>query len=79
MIPRNYDPREYDWGWVLATGAVALFVFLMLANYSGTTNTETNTSPTVTSNAPPRIPPSTTGSGAQPEQPTPYIHGGPSR
>jgi hypothetical protein len=79
MIPRNYDPREYDWGWVLATGAVVLFVFLMLANYSGTTNTETNTSPTVTSNAAPRIPASTTGSGARPEQPTPVIHGGPSR
>ena len=84
------DPRDYDyvrrseaiggdiWGWV-ATGAAVLFVFLILANYSGTTNTENNTSPTATNNSPPRIPASTTGSGARPEQPTPYIHGGSSR
>ena len=56
MTPRkNYDPRDYDyvrrgeaiggdiWGWVLATGAAVLFVFLILANYSGTTNTESDT------------------------------------
>ena len=84
------DPRDYDyvrrseaiggdiWGWV-ATGAAVLFVFLILANYSGTTNTENNTSPTATNNSPPRIPASTTGSGAQPGQPTPFIHGGSSR
>ena len=84
------DPLDHDyvreplgdiWGWVLAAGAAVLFGFLIFANYSGTTNTNTasNNAPNATSNSPPRIPPSTTGSGAQPEQPTPYIHGGPSR
>ena len=91
--PQNYDWRNYEylrrgeplgsdiWGWVLATGAAVLIGFLILANYSGTTNTNTasNNAPNATSNSPPRIPPSTTGSGAQPEQPTPYNHGGPSR
>jgi hypothetical protein len=96
MTPRkNYDPRDSDyvrrveaiggdiWAWVLATGAAVLFGFLLLANYSGTTNTESSTAsnnpPDATSNSPPRIPASTTGSGARPEQPTPVIHGGPSR
>ena len=82
------DPLDHDyvreplgdiWGWVLATGAAVLFGFLILANYSGTTNTASNNAPNATSNSPPRIPPSATGSGVQPEQPTPYIHGGPSR
>ena len=82
------DPLDHDcanpsatFGRVLAAGAAVLFVFLIFANYSGTTNTNTanNNAPNATSNSPPRIPPSTTGFGAQPEQPTPDIHGGPSR
>ena len=45
MTPRNYNPyddyvRRGDrgdiWAWVLATGAAVLFGFLLLANYSGT-------------------------------------------
>ena len=92
MTPRkNYDPRDYDyvrrveaiggeiWAWVLATGAAVLFGFLLLANYSGTSNTASNNAPNATSNSLPRIGPSTPGSGAQPEKPTPLIHGGPSR
>ena len=88
MTPRNYNPyddyvRRGDRSdvlvWVLATGAAVLFGFLLLANYSGTSNTAGNNAPNATSNSPPRIGPSTPGSGAQPEKPTPLIHGGPSR
>ena len=88
MTPRNYNPyddyvRRGDrgdiWAWVLATGAAVLFGFLLLANYSGTSDTASNNAPNATSNSPPRIGPSTTGSGAQPEQPAQSKPGGLSR
>ena len=66
------DPLDHDyvreplgdiWGWVLATGAAVLFGFLILANYSGTTNTNTasNNAPNAASNSPPRIGPNNHG------------------
>jgi hypothetical protein len=74
------DPRDYirrgealgsaAWGWILGVGLAALIGLLLVVNYSSSTNTASNSSPSATSNAPPRIPPSTTGSGAQPEQPS---------
>ena len=93
--PRHDDPLNYEylrrgealgsdiWGWVLGTGAAVVIGFLILASFSNTTNNNTNTAsnnaPNATSNSPPRIGPSNPGSGAQPERPTPLIHGGPSR
>ena len=90
--PQNYDWRNYEylrrgealgndiWGWVLATGAAVLIGFLILASFSDTTNNNTNTasntSPTVTSNSPPRIGPNNPASGAQPEQPAQFNPGG---
>ena len=84
LLDHDYvrEPLGNIWGWIRATGAAALFGFLLLANYSGTPNTEStasNNAPNAASNSPPRIGPSTPGSGAQPEKPTPLIHGGPSR
>jgi hypothetical protein len=81
------DPRNYDyvrrgealgavWGWVLGIGAAVVIALLVIVSYSNTTDTASSTPPTATSNAPPRIPPSTTGSGAQPEQPAQSKPGG---
>ena len=90
--PQNYDWRNYEylrrgealgsdiWGWILGTGTAVLIGLLILASFSDTTNNNTNTAsnntPNATSNSPPRIPPSTTGSGAQPEQPAQSNPGG---
>ena len=79
--PRDYDyVRRGEaiggdiWGWMLGLGTAVVIGLLIVLSYSNPTDTPSNTSasntsPTATSNAPPRIPPSTTGSGAQPEQP----------
>jgi hypothetical protein len=68
------------WGWILGIGTAALIGFLVIANYSvgdnNTASTANNSAPNATSNSPPRIPPSTTGSGAQPEQPAQTRPGG---
>ena|ERR1041385_4135641 len=66
------------WVWILSVGAAVFIGLLIIVSYSDTMNTASNTStsPAATSNAPPRIPPSTTGSGAQPEQPSQYKPGG---
>ena len=77
------DPRDFDyvrrgealgsaaWGWFLGIGAAVLIGLLVIVSYSNPTDTTTasNNAPNATSNSPPRIPPSTPGSGAQPEQP----------
>jgi hypothetical protein len=66
------------WAWILGIGAAVVIGLLVIANYADTMNTASNssTSPTATTNAPPRMPPSTTGSGAQPEQPAQSKPGG---
>lgn len=90
--PRNYDPLNYDYVrrgealsgtslWILGIGAAVLIGLLVIVSYSNPTNTASNTSasntsPTATSNAPPRLPPSTTGSRAQPQQPAQSKPGG---
>ena len=69
-------------GWALGIGTAALVGLLLIASYrttdttSNTLTTASNTSPYATSNAPPRIPPSSPGSGAQPEQPAQFNPGG---
>jgi hypothetical protein len=86
--PRNYEnfeyvPRGEALGsgslWFLGIGTAVLIGLLVIVSYSNPTNTASNTSPTATSNSPPRIGPSTTGSGAQPEQPAQSKPGGLSR
>ena len=66
-----------------SAGAAALVGFLLVASYSNTasntSNTARNNPPNATSNSPPRIGPSTTGSGAQPEQPAQFNPGGSGR
>jgi hypothetical protein len=69
------------WGWMLGLGTAVVIGLLIVLSFSNPTDTPSNTSasntsPTATSNAPPRIPPSTTGSGAQPEQPAQSKPGG---
>ena len=88
--PQNYDWRNYEYLyrgeplgstslWMLGIGTALLIGFLVIVSYSSPTDTASNNAPNATSNSPPRIGPSTPGSGAQPEKPTPLIHGGPSR
>ena len=62
-------------------GTAVVIASLVIVSFSNPTDTNTagNNAPNATSNSPPRIGPSTPGSGAQPEKPTPLIHGGPSR
>jgi hypothetical protein len=89
MTDRRFRDNEYvrrgealggtAWGWILGIGTAALIGFLVIANYSvgdNTASTANNSAPNATSNSPPRIPPSTTGSGAQPEQPAQTRPGG---
>ena len=86
--PRNYENFEYVRRgealgsgslWFLGIGTAVLIGLLVIVSYSNPTNTASNISPTATSNSPPRIGPSTTGSGAQPEQPAQSKPGGLSR
>jgi hypothetical protein len=80
MTERRFRDNEYvrrgealgsaAFGWILGIGAAVIIALLVIVSYSNTTDTASSTPPTATSNAPPRIPPSTTGSGAQPEQPS---------
>ena len=90
--PQNYDWRNYEylrrgealgsaaWGWIIGIVTAVLVGFLLVASYSNTasntSNTARNNPPNATSNSPPRIGPSTTGSGAQPEQPAQFNPGG---
>ena len=89
--PRNYDWRNYEYlrrgealggaagGWGLGIATAVLVGLLLIASYTTTnnnTNTASNNAPNATSNSPPRIGPSTTGSGAQPEQPAQSKPGG---
>ena len=62
-------------------GTAVVIASLVIVSFSNPTDTNTasNNAPNATSNSPPRIGPSTPGSGAQTEKPTPLIHGGPSR
>lgn len=84
--PRLTDPRDDAplnqpmnrgesfggmWGWVIGIAAVALVAFVVIAGWSGGTNTAANnpaanTAPATVGNGPVRnvTPPSTTGSGA---------------
>jgi hypothetical protein len=76
------DPRDYirrgealgstAWGWILGIGTAALIGLLIVLNYNRPTDTNTasNSAPSATSNSPPRVGPSTSGSGALPEQPS---------
>ena len=57
--------------WILGMGTAVVIALLVIVSFSNPTDTNTASinAPNATSNSPPRIPPSTTGSGAQPEQP----------
>lgn len=68
LIRRGEDPGAV-WFWVPALGLVLLIGALLFANnYTNTANN--SSSPTATSSAPARTPPSTTGSGSTSPQPT---------
>ena len=66
--------------WILGMGTAVVIALLVIVSFSDTTNNNTttasNNAPNATSNSPPRIPPSTTGSGAQPEQLAQFNPGG---
>ena len=64
--------------WILGMGTAVVIALLVIVSLSNPTDTNTasNNAPNATSNSPPRIGPSTTGSGALPEQPSQYKLGG---
>jgi hypothetical protein len=75
------DPRDYirrgegplsstAWAWIFGIGAAALISLLIVYSKPTDVNTASNSAPSATSNSPPRIGPSPTGSGALPEQPS---------
>jgi hypothetical protein len=83
--PRFTDPRLSDpvlrsddsvagmWGWVAGLAVLALVAFIVIAGWTGNSETAGNSTmaPTTTSSAPIRnvTPPSTTGSGSTSPQP----------
>lgn len=85
--PRYTDPRLSDpvlrrddksggmWGWIAGIAVLALIAFVVIAGWSGSQNTATNSSspPAATTGqaTPGGTPPATTGSGRTSPTPTP--------